>query len=76
MSRYIIIMYTDITGEEQIAKVSNLLKSFEDIDEWTIDFLDSDKVLRISSKSQVEEKISFSLDQIGIKALPVAIFPY
>jgi len=75
MNNYITIMYTNITEEWELLVVSNCLSAFTEINEWTIDFADCDKVLRISSQKQIDVPVSNALSEIGLMCTVKEVFP-
>ncbi|MFD2287936.1 hypothetical protein GJU39_06290 [Pedobacter petrophilus] len=75
MNNYITIMYTNISREEQLSEVSACLSVFTDINDWTIDFGDIDKVLRISSRKEIDGQVSNALREVGLMSTVKEVFP-
>ncbi|MFW0717764.1 hypothetical protein [Pedobacter sp. N23S346] len=74
MNNYITIMYTNITEEAELNVVSNCLSAFTEINEWTIDFADCDKVLRISSQQKIDGPVSNAIKEVGLRCTVEEVF--
>lgn len=49
----ILILKTDLQDDEAVDQVQDLLNSHPDIEKWTVDTEDIDKVLRIEAKDEL-----------------------
>lgn len=74
MNTYITIMYTNITEEAELNVASKCLSAFAEISEWTIDFADCDKVLRISSQQKIDEPVSNAFRAVGLMCTVEEVF--
>ena len=67
----ILVFATNIETESDKQKISNILDSHSQIQQWTLDQEDIDCVLRIVSETLSEEQIIELLDSLNFKCFPL-----
>lgn len=62
----VLVFKTDVTSKKKVSKVSYLLTSFKNIEQWNFDLEDCDNILRIVSNGLSPRYIESVLHQAGI----------
>ena len=74
MTKYIIVIYTDIFGLNDFNRLLNLRELFPCIFELSIDFIDCDKVLRVGSVHNIGRLIIAYLEIEEVKCKLMGIY--
>ncbi|KLT67081.1 hypothetical protein AB669_04075 [Pedobacter sp. BMA] len=74
MEDFIIIISTDVRKDAQLKSLKELMNTFAEITEWTLDLEDCDKVLRIVSNENIANQVISKLFRLGIQANVMAVY--
>lgn len=62
----VLVFKTNVTSKRKVGKVSSLLTSFPNIQQWNFDLEDCDKILRIVANGLSPRNVELALKSAGI----------
>lgn len=74
MSNYIIILSTSVNNPTDLQQISQVIKGFTEVFEWSLDLDDCDKILRVVCCDNIGNELIKQLGMLGIYAVLLEVF--
>lgn len=74
MPRHVIILSTVINTPIDLQHINQVVATFSEISDWSVDLEDCDQILRVVCAKDLGSELVESLECIGVKALLMEVF--